>query len=219
MYDILLQFLTMRKEFMKTDEVIEAVFTQTRQKLSYSDLAKILKIGRQTVSYYKTNDKELPQDYIEKIENHCKINLSLPVEAQSDCVNVLYRPNVYLSAGYGIEVYNEQAETICLDRKLFITDRGIRINPNNCEVVTVSGNSMSPEYKHGDRVILDKSVTSFADGHIFAFRYCGECFMKEICIIGKRIKCIPINKEYEPFFIEPDEEVTILGRILPRIRL
>lgn len=47
----------------------------------------------------------------------------------------------------------------------------------------------------------------------------GECFMKEVCVIGKRIKCIPLNKEYESFFIEPEEEVTIFGRILPRIRL
>lgn len=203
---------------MDVNEVIEAVYKQTAKRLNYSDLAKILKIGRQTVSYYKTNEKDLPEEYINKIENYLNIALLTPIK-QDNCVNILYRPNVYLSAGYGIEVYDEQAETICLDRRLFITDRGITINPNNCEVVTVSGNSMSPEYKHGDRVILDKSVTSFIDGHIFAFRYNGECFMKEINVIGKRIKCIPLNKEYEPFFIEPNEDVTILGRILPRIRL
>lgn len=203
---------------MDVNEVIEAVYKQTAKRLNYSDLAKILKIGRQTVSYYKTNEKDLPEEYINKIENYLNIALLTPIK-QDNCVNILYRPNVYLSAGYGIEVYDEQAETICLDRRLFITDRGITINPNNCEVVTVSGNSMSPEYKHGDRVILDKSVTSFIDGHIFAFRYNGECFMKEINVIGKRIKCIPLNKEYEPFFIEPSEDVTILGRILPRIRL
>lgn len=203
---------------MDVNEVIEAVYKQTAKRLNYSDLAKILKIGRQTVSYYKTNEKDLPEEYINKIENYLNIALLTPIK-QDNCVNILYRPNVYLSAGYGIEVYDEQAETICLDRRLFITDRGITINPNNCEVVTVCGNSMSPEYKHGDRVILDKSVTSFIDGHIFAFRYNGECFMKEINVIGKRIKCIPLNKEYEPFFIEPSEDVTILGRILPRIRL
>ena len=136
-----------------------------------------------------------------------------------NCVKVVFRPEVSLSAGYGIEVYDEHKEYMCLDERLFYTDRGTKINPNNCEIVTISGNSMSPEYRHGDRVILDKSETHFSDGHIFAFRFNGECFIKEICLVGKRIKAIPLNKEYEPFWIEPEDEVTIFGRIVPRVRL
>jgi len=203
---------------MKVDEVIEAVQERTGIMLKYSELGKICSLGRQTISYYKTGNKEFPQEYIRKIEEHYAIDIT-NLSMENNCIEVIYRPEVYLSAGYVIEVLDEHIERICLDKRLFITDRGIRINPANCEIVTVSGNSMAPEYKHGDRVILDKSVKEFIDGHIFAFRYNGECFMKEICIIGKRAKAIPINKEYEPFYIEPDDEITILGRILPRIRL
>jgi phage repressor protein C with HTH and peptisase S24 domain len=88
-----------------------------------------------------------------------------------------------------------------------------------CEVVMISGNSMSPEYRHGDRVIIDKGDTELADGHIFAFRYQGQCYVKEINLLGNRIKCISLNKEYDPFYINEDEDFLVFGRIIPRIRL
>ncbi|MCD7779464.1 MAG: S24 family peptidase [Candidatus Gastranaerophilales bacterium] len=54
---------------------------------------------------------------------------------------------------------------------------------------------------------------------IFAFRFNGECFVKEICLLGKRVMAIPLNKEYEPFFIEETDDVEILGRVVPMVRL
>ena len=78
---------------------------------------------------------------------------------------------------------------------------------------------MSPEYRHGDRVIIDKGDTELADGHIFAFRYKGQCYVKEINLLGNKIKCISINKEYDPFYIDENEDFQVFGRIIPRIRL
>lgn len=205
---------------MHYSEIVSTLQNLTKREIRQADLVRATGIARATMSYRESKDSTFPYEDIKAIEQYFNVSLTGDSSGSgSEGVSVTYRPNVYLSAGYGIEVYDEAAETILLDKKLFVTDRGIKINPANCEVVTVSGNSMSPEYKHGDRVIIDHSVTTFSDGHIFAFRYNGECFMKEVCVIGKRIKCIPLNKEYEPFFIEPEEEVTIFGRILPRIRL
>lgn len=212
---------------MHYDEILDTLQNLINYRPKQREIGAILDLRVSVIgqrasrkSNFSVNDIKKIGDYygVDLLHNKLLQSVSTSIEPEN-CVNVLYRPDVYLSAGYGIEVYDEHAERICLDKRLFITDRGIKINPNNCEVVTVSGNSMAPEYKHGDRVILDKSITTFIDGHIFAFRYGGECFMKEINVIGKRVKCIPINKEYEPFFIEPDDDVTIWGRILPRIRL
>lgn len=139
---------------------------------------------------------------------------------KDNVVSITYRPESYLSAGYGaLNDSEEPAETLSIDSKLLISDRGIKINPANCEIVNVSGNSMSPEYRHGDRVIVDKSINEFMDGYIFAFVYGDECFMKEINVIGKRIKCISLNPAYDPFYIEPGEYVKVIGRIVPRVRL
>lgn len=207
---------------MKADEIIEKIFDKKGVRLNYSQLAKAMGIQRQNMARYKKKDVGL--DHIEKIEKYYTLKLSenstwtIPI-SDDKCVAVKYRPDVFLSAGYGYEVLSEDYEEMTLDGRLFVSDRGVKINPNNCEVVNVSGNSMSPEYRHGDRVIIDRSITQFIDGHIFAFRYNGECFIKEVNVFGKRVKCISINPTYEAFFIEPDDEIAVFGRIIPRVRL
>ena len=118
-----------------------------------------------------------------------------------------------------MEVLDESSETIIIDSRFLMSERGMRVNPKNCKVVHVSGNSMFPEYQHGDRVIIDESDTNLTDGQIYAFRYDGQCYVKEINRAGNRIKCISINKDYEPFFIERDVDFQVFGRIMPRIRL
>ena len=124
-----------------------------------------------------------------------------------------------MSAGYGVEVLDEYSESIVIDSQFLTSERGMRVNPKNCKMVRVSGNSMFPEYHHGDRVIIDESDQNLTDGQIYAFRYDGQCYVKEINRAGNKIKCISVNKEYEPFFIERDVDFKVFGRILPRIRL
>ncbi len=209
---------------MKHSLILNTLQTLTNHKPTQKEIADILGVSINTIGARATRDSDYSLEEIQKLSTAYNTDILSSMglswfNKENNCVNVLYRPNVYLSAGYGIEVYDEQAETICLDTKLFITDRGIKINPDNCEIVAISGNSMSPEYRHGDRVILDKSVKNWIDGHIFAFRLNGECFVKEICLLGKRVKAIPLNKEYEPFFIEETDDVEILGRVVPRVRL
>lgn len=148
---------------------------------------------------------------IEEIEQKRQVNDNL--------IKIEFFPDVYLSAGYGCEVLDEHSETVVIDSRFLMSERGMRVNPNNCKMVCVSGNSMFPEYHHGDRVIIDESDTNLTDGQIYAFRYDGQCYVKEINRAGNKIKCISVNKEYEPFFIERDVDFKVFGRILPRIRL
>lgn len=221
---------------MKHSEILETITKSKGKTPTQVELASILDVSRNTISSRAFRDMEYSLNEVEKISKAFDIDL-LQIswvnhrledidtrEIVSNCANegvvkVVYRPDVYLSAGYGIEVVEEQSEYMVLDERLFYTDKGLRINPKNCEIVRVSGNSMSPEYRHGDRVIIDKSITKFSDGHIFAFRYNGECYIKEINLLGKKVKAVPLNKEYDPFYIEDAEDVKIFGRIIPRVRL
>ena len=213
----------------------------TNTKISYTDIGNVLGTGRANISLRAKNNSKVTEKEIELLEKAFNVELvkkkpsiddlsnridrlsakmGLPVETHNDkTVSIVYRPDVYLSAGYGLEVYSESAERMVLDASLFVTPRGNKINPDNCEIVRVYGNSMSPEYKDGDRVVIDRSDTNICEGQIYALRYKGQCFVKEINILNNRIKCVPINKEYDPFYIEDNEDFCILGRILPRIRL
>lgn len=188
---------------------------KSKTMLTQEEIEKISKRFGVSESALKGFDKEeyignLAKDYVTQRAN---------VANRRNVVEVSYRPNVYLSAGYGIEAFDESAQKMLLDSALFVSARGNRINPKYCEIVRVSGNSMAPEYRNGDRIIIDRSATTLSDGHIYAFRYNGECYVKEINLLGDRIKCISLNKEYDPFYIEKGEDFKVIGKVVPRIRL
>lgn len=214
---------------MRHNQLLDTLQNLTGEKPKQRELAEALGVKRVNVIGNRAmRNSDYSNEQMIKIAKYYNIPLSAlgiiePIVSRNipsdNVVNINYRPEVYLSAGYGILNDNEHTEVLSLDSKLLITDRGIKINPAHCEIVNVSGNSMSPEYRHGDRVILDKSVTEFIDGYIFAFVYGDECYMKEINVLGKRIKCISLNPAYDPFYIEPDEYVKVIGRIVPRVRL
>lgn len=217
---------------MKHNELVATLQNLIGEKPKQRELAEAINVTVNRIGNRASRNSNYSLEEVCKIAKYFKVpfssfGISEPIfnrlsqhTATTDVVSITYRPESYLSAGYGaLNDSEEPAETLSIDSKLLISDRGIKINPANCEIVNVSGNSMSPEYRHGDRVIVDKSINEFMDGYIFAFVYGDECFMKEINVIGKRIKCISLNPAYDPFYIEPGEYVKVIGRIVPRVRL
>ena len=203
---------------MKYSELLHRLQNLTSITPTQADLCRILNMSSSAMANRATRDSNFTESELEKIEAHFGIMLR-DVLLPEECITLTYRPEVYLSAGYGVEVLDEHQETIMIDSRLLAKESGRKLNYSMCEVVMISGNSMSPEYRHGDRVIIDKGDTELADGHIFAFRYQGQCYVKEINLLGNRIKCISLNKEYDPFYINEDEDFLVFGRIIPRIRL
>lgn len=205
---------------MQYNEVISSLQNLTNTpRIKQAEIAKILGISKQAITNRIRRGIDFSINDLEILSKHYKVDLVNKSEQNIDSIPITYRPDVYLSAGYGVEVYDESSEKILIDSRLLISERGNKINPDNCEVVRVSGNSMSPEYRHGDRVIIDKGGTELYDGHIYAFRYKDRCYVKELNLLGDKIKCISLNKEYDPFYIKEGEPFVILGRIIPRVRL
>ena len=204
---------------MKYSELQPVLQSLTNKNVTVSSMANILGYSRQNmqkkVSVVK---KDVPEFELKQLEEFFNVSFN-DASFNENQVSIIYRPNVYLSAGYGIETLQETKENILLDARLLVTEKGNKINPRNCEIVAISGNSMSPEYQHGDKIIIDKSDIELIDGHIFAFRYKNQCFVKEINVLPDKIKCISLNKEYDPFYIDLNEDFKVLGRIIPRIRL
>ncbi len=200
---------------MKYNELFEKLENLRKIKPSQQQIADILGVRQSTIGNRAIRNSKFSDEELERIEDFYGIDLT----GNTDCIPLTYRPDVYLSAGYGVEVLDENKETMMIDSRLLVSERGNKINPDHCEIVHVSGNSMSPEYRHGDRVIIDRGDIELLDGHIFAFRYKDCCYVKELNLLGDRIKCISLNKEYDPFYIEKGEPFTVLGRIIPRVRL
>lgn len=203
---------------MRYNALIESLQNLIGFKPTYKQIGDILGVGTSAIGNRASRNADFRDEEVQAIEAHFAVSLTgnqLPV----DMVSVAYYPDVFLSAGYGVEVYDETKETMTLDARLLVSERGNKINPAHCEIVSISGNSMYPEYRHGDKVIIDRNDLELSDGQIFAFRYKNKCYVKEINLLGDKIKCISLNKEYDAFYINQGEEFTVLGRILPRIRL
>lgn len=207
---------------MKNDEVLSRLQNLIGYLPLQKDLIKKTGINQSTLSTKKARNSNWTDAEIAALNVAYNIDICKGIShnnTNDNFVSITYRPEVFLSAGYGIEVLDESKETITLDSRLLVSERGNKINPKCCEVVSISGNSMFPEYRHGDKVIIDRADIELLDGQIFAFRYKNKCYVKEINMLGDKIKCISLNKEYDSFYINEGEEFTVLGRILPRIRL
>lgn len=206
---------------MRNDEVFSRLQKLIKYMPRQKELAEKTGINQNTLSAKATRNSQWKDEEIQKLNEAYNIDIyKEEVQDQiNNCVPIIYRPDVYLSAGYGVDVLEERAQTMLIDACLLVSERGTKYNPEHCEVVRISGNSMAPEYRHGDRVIINKDDTELMDGHIFAFRYKNQCYVKEINLMGDRVKCISLNKDYDPFYIEQNEDFKVFGRILPRIRL
>lgn len=227
------KLLEQRVETMEFTELKTNLQNLTNSEITYQKIADVLGLKRSTISTRKGKGSKVKFDEIKRIEKYFDVCLTESTCQTAKLVEELeekrqfnvnlakieYFPDVYLSAGYGCEVLDEYSETVVIDSRFLMSERGMPVNPKNCKMVCVSGNSMFPEYHHGDRVIIDESDLNLTDGQIYAFRYDGQCYVKEINRAGNKIKCISVNKEYEPFFIERDVDFKVFGRILPRIRL
>lgn len=215
---------------MNINEVQDTLQKLKNTKIPQSEIAKALKKDRSNINAKAKRGTELKLIEVEQLEKYFNVVLTDSAcrtaklideigSTKSQHAEIEYFPDVYLSAGYGVEVLDEYSEIVIIDERFLMSERGMRVNPKNCKMVRISGNSMFPEYHHGDRVIIDESDTNLTDGQIYAFRYDGQCYVKEINRAGNKIKCISVNKEYEPFVIERDVDFKVFGRILPRIRL
>lgn len=207
---------------MLYNEVLDRLQKLINKIPTQAELMQILEIKQSTMSERARRNSKFYPDEISKLNEYYGVNLftnKSQNNQKTNCIPITYLPDVYLSAGYGVENYDDEKSSLMIDAALLITERGNKINPKYCEIVKISGNSMAPEYRHGDRVIIDRNDTNLQDGHIFAINYKGQCFVKEINLCGDRIKCISLNKEYDPFYINSDDCYKVIGRILPRIRL
>lgn len=205
---------------MNINELSEEL-TKRNINISARRISEIWGMDEASFSRKKRLGSEIKFENIKQLEKELNINLTNTENTQIpvDCIPVTYLPEIYLSAGFGLENYNENQEKMMIDAALLVSEKGNKINPKYCKIVRISGNSMNPEYRHGDRVIIDENDKELSDGQIFAFRYGGKCYVKEINLMGNKIKCISLNKDYDAFYVNDMAEITVLGRILPRIRL
>ena len=133
-----------------------------------------------------------------------------------DFAELNVRGDVGLSCGYGTVVYNDNVTGKCRVPRQTLRDYGASVS--STEVVYAQGDSMSPEIKSGDALLVDTSQTDIIDGVVYAFNYDGQPMCKRLQKIGKEIKAISSNPLFDPFIIDFTCQFNIVGRVVGFMR-
>ncbi len=93
-----------------------------------------------------------------------------------------------------------------------------RLQPDNCKGIYVRGDSMLPDLKDWDAVVIDTNDISINDGEIYAVIYNDALFIKKIVRTDDGLELISSNQDYKPIYVnkQVSNKVTILGRMVWR---
>jgi len=128
---------------------------------------------------------------------------------------VRYFSDIRASAGGGAEVFNENYETISVDRTIIHNMVGTR--DVELEAIHVDGESMEPTLQDGSIVFIDRTQTNISKDGIFIAATTAGLFIKRIRQRADgMVELISDNKAYSPEVLAPDE-VTIVGKVVGNI--
>ncbi|MFW5700253.1 MAG: S24/S26 family peptidase [Cyclobacteriaceae bacterium] len=115
------------------------------------------------------------------------------------------------TGGHGIDAMDGMEQSQFTESKLFDTEEKV--------IITVTGDSMEPEIKAGDRLIVETKPKNLKRGDIVVACYNCEYVVK---IYDPGAHCLYLssfNPEHEPIRVYDDDDVEIVGRALEILRL
>ena len=125
-------------------------------------------------------------------------------------VSVPYYDHVHPSAGYGINIFNEQADGIMeMPYHLIPYKQGI-------SSMLVKGDSMSPVLDDGDRIFVNLDEKTICGEGIYVIRWEDALLVKTVQKIKNGIRLISSNPKFDTleFTGEECENMAIVGRVI-----
>ncbi len=206
----------------KFEEIIQRIFEATGLN-SQNELAMVLKINRSAITQAK-NRGEIPENWIWRLADRyglssgwLKTGEGQPFQSrtagpEADFLEVPF-VKARLSAGGGSFEVAHQIDDFFLFKKEWLANKG---SPQQMVLMSITGNSMEPELRDGDTVLIDRSQTDILAGAVYAIGI-------EDVIMVKRIEKMPDtlvlrsdNPRYDPILIHSDEaeKVRIIGKVV-----
>ncbi|WP_291302816.1 S24 family peptidase [Desulfovibrio sp. MES5] len=132
-------------------------------------------------------------------------------------VDMMFIPLVEarLSAGTGSLETSADGERKYAFRSDFLHRKG---TPSKMVLMRVSGDSMEPEIKHGDVVLLDQGKTTILPGRMYAVGIEEAIYVKQIDTIPGKLILKSMNPAYSPIEVDMRgdlaEQARVIGQIL-----
>lgn len=187
-----------------------------------SQLARELDVGRAAVSLAKRKDS-VPARWVLDLSAKYGLNplwleqgkgFPRPEAAEDDGFYMeVPKVRARLSAGGGSFETEGQVEGYYSFRSDWLNTRG---NPANMVLMEVVGNSMEPEIKEGDLVLIDESRTDVLSGSIYAVGVEDTVMVKRVERLPGTLVLRSDNTDYAPIHLAGDElnNVRVIGKVL-----
>ncbi|MBG0789500.1 MAG: helix-turn-helix transcriptional regulator [Desulfovibrionaceae bacterium] len=191
-----------------------------------SQLARELNVGRAAVSLAKKKNA-VPARWLLDLSARFGLNplwleqgkgLPRPEAAAAASDNGPYYEQIpkvraRLCAGGGSFETDGQVEGYYSFRSEWLHGRG---NPTNMVLMEVVGNSMEPEIREGDMVLIDQSRSDVLSGGIYAVGVEDTVMVKRVERLPGTLVLRSDNVDYSPIHLSGDEleNVRVIGRVL-----
>lgn len=118
-----------------------------------------------------------------------------------------------LSAGGGSFETEGEVEALFPFRREWLRRKG---NPANMVLMDVVGNSMEPEIRHGDMVLIDQAQTAIVAHGIYAVGVEDTVLVKRVEKRPGELVLLSDNRDYAPIVLSGDalEALRVIGRVL-----
>lgn len=229
-----------RKKF---DAQFKRVFDASGAK-SDADLARILEIQPPSIVGAKKRES-IPKAWFEKISamfgisidwlmhgefSKMKLKQSVerlptqqpivdnlaPLSGVSVDVDMMFIPLVEarLSAGNGTFTPCEGEQRKYAFSSDFLRRKG---TPSDMVLMRVSGDSMEPEIKHGDVVLLDQGKTTILPGRMYAVGIEEAIYIKQIDTIPGKLILKSVNPAYPPIEVDIKGELAMQSQVIGQV--
>ncbi len=197
------------------DRISEATGISTQTKL-----ASVLGINRSAITQAKRNNSipvswvlqlsrttGLSPDWIEK-----GIGEKFPGNNEA-LFEIIPKVKARLSAGGGSFEVGDEIEGYYSFQKDWLRMKGV---PAKMVLMDIFGNSMEPELKDGDTILVDQSQKAILAGAIFAVGVDDTVMVKRVEKHPNKLVLLSENKTYSPIYLQGDEidNVRIIGKVI-----
>ncbi len=206
------------------------LLVKKQKSLKLKDLADQLGVNYQTVQRYFSGDRSPSTDFLAAFSNHLDVSgtwlltgkgpMSLTEKAPSQPgtpsgffqVPIL---DIDASAGGGARTDQELVSGSYAFSQAWIEQR--ELVASQLAVIGIRGDSMEPELKDKDLILLSRDVRNLDLHSIYVVQYSDSLYVKRIQRrYGGSIRLISTNKIYDPIEVDnPEEEnLQIVGRVV-----
>ena len=190
---------------------------------SQTELASALKINRSAITQARKKDA-VPATWVLRLHRAYGLNpdwietgsgpaYHLQSPSDSDIFTNVPKVRARLSAGGGSFEVGSEIEGYYAFRKDWLKTKGAE---NRMVLMDIFGNSMEPEMKDGDSILVDESQKDVLAGAIYAVGVDDTIMVKRLEKHPNKLVLLSDNTDYTPIYLHRDEanSVRIIGKVI-----